>query len=467
MSDHGHLRKTLGFRDLFLFYVVTTFSLRWIATAAASGPPALVIWLIGAAGLFVPLVFATLELSSRYPLEGGIYVWSREAFGPFAGFFTGWLYWATNLPYFPSLLYFAAGNLLFALGPSGESLSSNSTYFILVSLAGLGVTVYLNVVGLQVGKWLSNAGAVASWLVAGALILFGGLAYTRFGSATPFPAASFVPSVSLKDMIFWSTLAFAFGGVESGSAMSEEIVDARRTVPRAVVAAAVSIVVLYLAGTFSILIAVPHEQVSGLQGIMQALQAVAERVHTAWLLPVLALAVALSAVGGVGGWFAAVARLPFVAGFDRFLPPAFGRLHPRWQTPHVALLTQAGVSALFVVLGQAGTSVRGAYDVLVSMSVITYFIPFLFMFAALIRVQDTPPAAGVIQVPGGRPAAIVLASLGLTTTTIAIVLACVPSADDPNPALAVMKIVGLSVVMMLAGVGVYAAGRRRARRFTG
>jgi amino acid transporter len=106
------------------------------------------------------------------------------------------------------------------------------------------------------------------------------------------------------------------------------------------------------------------------------------------------------------------------------------------------------VSALFVVLGQAGTSVRGAYDVLVSMSVITYFIPFLFMFAALIRVQDTPPAAGVIQVPGGRPAAIVLASLGLTTTTIAIVLACVPSADDPNPALAVMKIVGLSVVMM-------------------
>ncbi len=462
MSGQGELRKALGFRDLLLFYVVTTFSLRWIATAAASGPSALVIWLVGAAGLFVPLVFATLELSSRYPQEGGIYVWSREAFGPFAGFLTGWLYWATNLPYFPSLLYFAAGNLLFAIGAKGEALSSNSTYFIVVSLAGLGLTVYLNVVGLQVGKWLSNAGALASWVVAGSLILFGTVAYMRFGSATSFPPSSFVPSVSLKDMIFWSTLAFAFGGVESGSSMAEEIVDARRTVPRAVVAAAVSIVVLYLAGTLSILVAVPHEQVSGLQGIMQALQAVAERVHAAWLLPVLALAVVVSAVGGVGGWFAAVARLPFVAGIDRFLPPAFGRLHHRWNTPHIALLTQAGVSALFVVLGQAGTSVRGAYDVLVSMSVITYFIPFLFMFAALIRVQGTAAPAGVMRVPGGRRAAVALATLGLVTTTVAIVLACIPSADDPNPTLAVIKIIGLSLVMTFAGVGVYAAGSRRA-----
>ena len=71
------LRKALGFRDLFLFYVVTSFSLRWIATAAAAGPSALVIWLLAALGLYVPLVFSVLELSSRYPQEGGLYVWSK------------------------------------------------------------------------------------------------------------------------------------------------------------------------------------------------------------------------------------------------------------------------------------------------------------------------------------------------------------------------------------------------------
>jgi amino acid transporter len=458
----SRLRTALGFRDLLLFYIVTTFSLRWMATAAASGPSALVIWLIAAGGLFVPLVFATLELSSRYPQEGGIYVWSREAFGPFAGFMTGWLYWSTNLPYFPSLLYFAAGNLLFAGGPSWQALSSNSAYFMTAALVGLALTVTLNVVGLHVGKWLNNAGAIASWTVAATLIALGVVALVRTGSATPMPARAFVPSVGLKDVIFWSTIAFAFGGVESASSMAEEIANARREVPRAVLVAAVLITVLYLAGTFSILVAVPHDRISGLQGIMQAIEAVVQRGGAAWMLPPLALLVVLSSIGGVGGWFAAVARLPFVAGIDRFLPAAFGRVHPTWRTPHVALLTQAVVSAVFIVLGQAGTNVRGAYDVLVSMSIITYFIPFLFMFAALIRVQRQPAGANVIRVPGGAPVAIVLGCLGLFTTTVSIVLACVPSADEANPALAVIKIVGLSLVMTLVGVGVYAVGRRGA-----
>src|SRR5207245_1115334 len=69
-ATHPSLRRVLTFRDLFLYYVVTGFSLRWIAVAAAAGPSAIVIWIIAALGFFVPLVFSTLELSSRYPEEG-------------------------------------------------------------------------------------------------------------------------------------------------------------------------------------------------------------------------------------------------------------------------------------------------------------------------------------------------------------------------------------------------------------
>ena len=458
-----NLRRSLGFRDLLLFYVVTTFSLRWIAVAAAAGPSAFVIWAIAALGLFVPLVFATIELSSRFPEQGGVYVWSRELFGPFAGFLTGWLYWATNLPYFPSLLYFAAGNLLFVGGERWQALSSSSTYFIAFSMVGLGVTVSMNVVGLHVGKWLNNIGATASWLVMAALIAAGGVAFWRFGAATPMPAAAFVPATTFKDIVFWSTIAFAFGGVESGSTMAGEIDEPRRTVPRAVIAAAAIIVALYLIGTLSVLVAVPAGQISGLQGIMQAMQVVTARAGMAWALPVLGLLVVINSIGGVSGWFSAVARLPFVAGLDHYLPPAFGRVHPRWGSPYVALLTQAAVSAVFVVLGQAGTSVRGAYDVLVAMSVITYFIPFLFIFAALIRVQRREAGAHVMRVPGGPPAAIALGVVGFITTSISIVLACVPPADDPNPTLAVAKTVGLSLALTAAGAIVYALGRRDQR----
>jgi glutamate:GABA antiporter len=454
------LRRALGLRDLILYYVVTTFSLRWIATAAAAGPSALVIWIIAALGLFVPLVFTVIELSSRYPQEGGFYVWSKRAFGPFAAFMTGWTYWTANLPYFPGILYFAAANVLFIGGPSWQSWSTNSTYFILVSLTGLTIAVTLNVVGLNIGKWLNNLGAVAGWIPAMILLVLGALSWGRFGSATPMPAHAFVPSTSVKDMIFWSTIAFAFGGVESGSTMGEEIRDARRTVPRAVVAAAVLVTSLYLLATLSILLAIPASQVSGLQGIMQAIQAMSAKVGLAWLVPIVAALVTLNALGGVGGWFAATARLPFVAGIDRFLPAAFGDLHPRWRTPYVALLVQAAIAALFVFLGQAGTSVHGAYDALVSMGIIAYFIPFLFMFAAMIHLQKEPAGPDVMRVPGGRPVAIALASLGFLVTAISIVLACVPPDDEPDKMLAVIKVVGSSVVLVAVGAVIYFLGRR-------
>lgn len=456
------LRRVLTFRDLALYYLVTGFSLRWIATASAAGPSALVIWVIAALGLFVPLVFTVLELSSRYPEEGGIYVWSKRAFGPFAAFMTGWTYWGSNLPYFPGLLYFAAANALFMGGPSWQAWSTNSTYFIAVAMTGLVIAVTMNVVGLNVGKWLNNVGAMASWIPAGVLIVLGAVSWSRFGSATPMSPDAFVPSTSLKDVIFWSTIAFAFGGVESGSTMGEEIQDARRTVPRAVLTAGAVMTVLYIAGTLSVLLALPSSQISGLQGIMQAIQAITSKLGVAWLAPIVAAFVTLNALGGVGGWFAATARLPFVAGIDRFLPPAFGELHPRWHTPYVALLVQAGIAALFIFLGQAGTSVRGAYDALVSMGIIAYFIPFLFMFAAMIVLQREPAGPDVMRVPGGKPVAVALASLGFFVTAVSIVLACIPPDEEPNKSLAVIKVVGLSMVLVGIGVVVYLLGRRRA-----
>jgi amino acid transporter len=455
------LRRSLGFGDLVLFYLVTSFSLRWIATAAAAGPSALVIWVIAALGLFVPLVFTVLELSSRYPEEGGLYLWTKHAYGPFPAFLSAWTYWASNLPYFPALLYFSAANALFIGGASWQTLSSSSSYFITVSMAGLMVAVVLNVVGLDVSKWLNNVGAVAAWVPAFFVIGFGLWSWYLHGSATPMNAGSFVPSAGLKDVIFWSTIAFAFGGVETASAMGDEIVDARRTVPRAIIVAGVLVTVFYMLGTFSVLLAMPKEQVSGMQGIMQAIQAVAGKAGLGWLVPVLAALVTLNAFGAVGGWFAATARLPFVAGIDRLLPKAFGELHPRWRTPYVALLVQAAIAAGFVFLGQAGTSVHGAYDVLVSMGIIAYFIPFLFMFAAMIKLQAEPAGPEVIRVPGGRGVAIGMAALGFLTTSVSIVLACIPADDEPNKALAVTKVVGSSVALVAVGVGVYLAGRRR------
>ncbi len=455
------LAKAMGLGDLVLFYLVTALSLRWIATAAAGGPSSLVIWILGCVLYFVPLTFCVLELSSRYPEEGGMYIWSKRAFGEFAGFMTGWMYWTANLPYYPAVLYFAAGNALFIGGDRWQRLANSSTYFIVTALAGLALGFTLNLIGLNVGKWLHNLGAIGSWAPAIILIVMGTVAWWRFGSATEISAATAMPAMDLKNVFFWSTVAFAFGGMEGASTMGSEIRNPRRNIPRALLVAGVIITVTYVSATASVLVALPAEDVSGLQGFMQAMSKVSSRIGIEGVAPIAALLVTLSSVGGVSAWFAASSRLPFVAGVDRFLPPAFGRIHPKWKTPYVAMAVQAVFAGIFIFLGQAGTTVKGAYDFLVGMGVISYFLPFLYMFASVIRLQKEPVDMSVMRIPGGKPVAILLASLGIFTTAVSSVLACIPPADEPNKFLAVTKIVASSALMISIGAFIYFLGKRK------
>jgi len=457
-------RQVMGFRDLVLFYVITGISLRWIATAAAAGPSSIIIWIAAWFCFYTPLALSVLELSSRYPNEGGLYVWSKRAFGDFSGFMSAWTYWTSNLPYFPAVLYFAASNVLFIRQAQWQHLSGNATFYIVFSLLTLGAATVLNIVGLDVGKWLHNVGALAMWIPVGIVIVMGLVAWHRYGSATSFTVHSMTPSTHLNDIIFWSVLTFAFGGSETASFMGEEIKNARRTIPLALLSAGVTVTVCYILGTVCVLLALPSTQVNSLQGLVQAVSATAERVGFPGVLPLAAFLIALSNIGAAGAYLAAVARLPFVAGLDRFLPAAFGSLHPRWRTPWVALLTQFVLGVVFIFLGQAGTSVKGAYDVLVSMGVITYFIPYLFLFAAMIKLQREPAGPDVIRIPGGRGMAKLVASVGFLTTTLTIALSLIPQPDESNKPLAVVKIVGGCGALLFIGVWIYAAGKRRAAR---
>lgn len=460
---NARLKRAMGLPDLVMFYLVTALSLRWIATAAAAGPSSIVVWIGGCLAYFVPLTLCVLELSSRYPQEGGMYVWSKQAFGEFAGFMTGWMYWTANLPYYPALLYFAAGNALFMGGERWQRLSTSSLYFIVSALAGLALGFTLNLVGLNIGKWLHNLGAIGSWLPALMLIVMGSVAWFRFGSATHFTSKTIFPAFDLKSVFFWSTVAFAFGGVEGASVMGDEIQNARKNIPRALLIAGVIITVMYIAGTASVLVALPQEQVSGLQGFMQAIDKMAARIGVEPIAPFVAFLVTVSSVGGVSAWFAASARLPFVAGVDKFLPSAFGRVHPKWQTPYVAMAVQAVLAASFIFLGQAGTSVKGAYDFLVGMGIISYFLPFIYMFAAMIRLQKEPVGHGVMRTPGGKPVAILMALLGLATTLLSSILACIPPDDEPHKIFAVFKLLASSAVLVGIGAVIYWIGKSRSR----
>src|ERR1700675_5192189 len=211
-------KPVMGFRDLVLFYVVTGVSLRWIASAAAAGPSSVVIWIGAFLVFYTPLALSVIELSSRYPEEGGIYVWAKRGFGDFAGFITAWTYWACNLPYFPAALYFAASNALYIRHDWGR-FSNSTTFYIVFLLVALSLATLLNIFGLNVGTWLHNVGAFAMWIPVGIIVAMGVVAWHRYGAATSFTVHSMTPDFHLKDMIFWSVLIYAFAGSETASIM--------------------------------------------------------------------------------------------------------------------------------------------------------------------------------------------------------------------------------------------------------
>jgi glutamate:GABA antiporter len=464
MAPAPALKRGIRFRDLVPLYVVIVLSVRWTAMAAAAGPSILLVWIAAVMCFFVPLAACVMELSSRHPEEGGIYVWTREAFGDFSGFIAAWAYWMSNLPFFAGVLYFGAASALFAFGRRGQALNANPYYYMGFAVFWLVAITLINIRGVDAGKWLNNICALGGVVPLSVLLLLAAASWWRFGPAVRYPAASFVPHWSVSNAVFWSSVFFAFSAIESASAMGDEIENPRRTIPWALLVAGCILVIGYVGGTVALLVALPSEAVSGPDGFVNGIRALSERLGLGWLLTPMALLVALNAVGGTAGNLSSSARLPFVAGVDRYLPSAFASVHKRYRTPWVAIAAYGGAGIVLSLLGQAGTTVRGAYNVMVSMSVITLFLPYLFLFSAMIRLQKKPAGPEVRRVPGGRPVAIALAVLGLMSTVGTIILSTIPGSEETNKPLAVAKVLGATLVLVGAGVAVFLVERMRARK---
>ncbi|MFB3828371.1 MAG: APC family permease [Bryobacteraceae bacterium] len=428
MRNHHGLRRTLGLRDLVLFNIAAVIGIRWLAAAAHAGPGSVTLWALAAALFFVPSALAVAALSARHPDEGGIYVWTRHAFGDWHGFLCGWCYWLSNLFYFPNLLLAGVGMAGYALG-----LEENKAYAIGVSLAILWVALLTNLAGLAVGKWTSNIGAAATYS-GGALIIAAGVAaWYGSGSATPL---SLAPGWDFGKLNFWSQIAFAFGGLELGAILGGEIRNPGRTVPRAAGIAGAAIAAFYILGTLAMLTLLPPDEISIINGLAQAASAAGTRFGAPWFGALLVGMVLAGVAGQLGAWIGGSARLPFVIGIDRYLPPLFTNLR-------VNLLLQGAACTLFLLALQAGETLRISYQLLVDMTVITYFIPFLYLFGASWRAGRRLSAAS-----------------GLAVTALALAVSLAP--PDGAAALAFeLKLAGGCLMVIAAGRMVFQTARKR------
>ena len=455
------LKRELGLWDLVLLNVVAITGLRWWLTASGGyGWSALPLWLLANVCFFLPSALAVIDLTTRYPDQGGIYVWTKRAFGDLHGFICGWTYWTNNIIYFPTILLFTVANLVFAFGGGRSELMQNTLFVGAASLALFWLAVLANVRGLRYGRLLNSTGAYGTWIPSILLIGIGAIAFLRSGPATPLDSAAFVPAMAVGTVAFFSQICFAFSGFELGSVMSGEIVNPRRNVPLAILIAGAVITAIYVLGTAALLVALPREEIGMLDGVGYALKAIETRLGLGgWLALGGALLVGLGGIGQMSAWIGGASRIPFMAGIDRFLPPAFGALHRHYGTPHVAIYTMGGVSSLLIVMSLAGGAVRDAYLVLANFTIIVYFIPYLYLFTSLVRLASGPPPPGSIPIPGGRFGIRLVASVGFMTTLFACLFALMPPEGTANPWIYEAQILGGSLLLILCGWLLFRRGR--------
>jgi amino acid transporter len=464
----SNLERRLNLRDLVLFNLVAVLGISWVATAAKAGPSSITLWILGALFFFIPQGLAVIQLAASFPDEGGIYAWTKREFGEAHGYVCGWCYWINNVLFYPTLLLSAAVAATFVIGRGESGLANNWTFVLPFTVIGLVLAIGLNIVGVGTGRWLQNIGGISIFLPGIFLVVLG---LCRLAVGTPANVINWSqlkPDLTNLPMLnLWATIAFAFAGLELSSTMGSEIKDPSRNLPRSIYFAAPAVAFIYILGTCSMIWLVPTEQINVVAGPLQAISnGMAGTGEHGWLIvSVVALLLTVARIGGVGAWLTGSARVAFVVGLDRYFPAAFGRVHPRWRTPYIAILVQgliAGVFLILSVLGK-GTTVETAFLILIDMSLLIYFVPYLYLFLCfMVHCRKQPKAALII--PGGRIGAIVAGISGFGITLFAMALAMIPPPGTADTLIHEVKLGGGAALLLGLGLVIYWRARMKQRK---
>jgi amino acid transporter len=435
------LRRELSLRDLTLFGIVCLIGPRWLPVAAHAGSGSIVLWLLASLLFGIPLAIAVETLMSTVRGSGGLYAWTQNTFGPAHGFLAFWIYWVGMAVWFPGMAVFYVSSSIFSLGQTYEHLADSRMFILCASLAAVWIALLANLIGLKTGKWLENAGAIAVALLGAILIIAAAFRWHHDGSATQI---ILMPKISWNTAIFWAAIAYGITGAEYFGMMSDEIRSPEKTVKPAIWISTVFVAVFYAATTLALLVLLPPQNISEIHGLVDGGKATASVFGMPSIVLFMGLLLLLHGFGAFGGVGTAISRMPFAAGTDRLLPHAFSHVHPRWHTPHVALLTLGVVASALLLLSQLGDSLRVAYQEIVSLTLIGGFLPYIYIFISTWKA-------------GKRVGAV----LGLGVTIFSLVCTVVPTSDVTNVWLYEGKLALGTVAMIGSGLWLYFRGHKR------
>jgi amino acid transporter len=438
------LVRALGVGDLTWLYLVAVVNLNVVPVVAADGFRVLWLWAAVMLFFFLPQGMAVIELAEQSPGEGGLYLWTKETFGDFHGFLCGWCYWLTNMFFVPALLVFITGITTYVGGSAAAGLNNNKTFFFLLTIAFLWLTIAANIFGLGVGKWVNNIGGLGALVICGVLMAMGASIFLRHHGLMHWRDLS-PGNIHDLPMSSFGVMCLALVGLELGPIMGDEIRNPQVTIPRAVLLGGALSVILYFGSTVALLMTVPQSEAAVVQGLLQAIDKMSASMNLGWILLPLALLMAASIAGSTSAWVSGSARILFVCGLDRYLPKSLGKVHSRYHSPYVALILFGALASLIIAMSFIGASVKEAYLTLLDLAVALQMISYTYLFSSLLwRSFNKAIATRRFS----RLTLKLISLIGLLTALLGFSMAFVPSRQIDSIFFFELKMVGTLTVFL-------------------
>jgi amino acid transporter len=448
--ESKQLRKELRLTDLVLTQIMYVVGLSWVGTAAKLGSAQIPFWLGAMAVFYVPQAIVVIYLSRRFPLEGGLYQWSKLGLNQGLAFLVGWNLWVYAIVQLGTEGLQVANAVIYAIGPRAEFLSGNFAFVGAITGAVLGSLIVVSVIGLRVGKWVHNGGAVLLMASFALLLLLPVINIARGTLREYHPLAMAAPAFTLYNLNIAGKLAVGgLSGFEYVAVLAGETHNARRNIGRSVLIAAPIIALMFILGTSAIQALTPPDKIDLVGPIPQAFRnGLGGSGIVAYLIPAAVLAVMARGIGTSSLLITATSRMPMVAGWDHLIPQWFSRLHARYRTPVNSVLFIGAFALAFALAGMLNVGEQEAFQTLSNASGILYGLTYLVLFAV--------PLVGLGKTGERAPMWIRIASaVGFATTVLYVVLSVLPIVDVESWLAFGLKVGGTVVAANVIGIAMY------------
>jgi glutamate:GABA antiporter len=386
----GHL--TRGRISWGALAMMTVGSVGYLGSAPAMsvfGLASVFLYVLPAFVFLVPVSLVAAELASGW--EGGVYNWVREGVSTPTGLLAVWCEFSQTIFYYPALLAYVGSTLAYVID---RHLAGNGVYTAAVIVVLFWSGVLISSRGVALVARLCSGGTLIGTLIPGAVLAVLGVIYLVQGnrSAAPMSPHHLLPAWSgLASVVLVVNSFFTYAGVEVNAVHVEDLADPGREYPRSIFVAMALVLAVFILPTLAIAWVIPGAHISFTAGVMQAFDSLFRHFGLAFLVPVIAVALALGALAGMMAWLDGPSEGLVKIGREQgYLPPYFQKVNENGIEVHI-LGAQAVVITLIALLYAFIPSISRAYWIFTAMATQVYLIMYVLMFIAALRLRLTQP----------------------------------------------------------------------------